>query len=176
MAKRNTGFKLPGFTSYVERIKNVTAEESASLIVEELQKEGPAYTGEFRNSWKVLAGVGQRIKATTEKYNEKQRKEFRFKDAEPRATIKIPKLKGRGNNGYTIGNTTKYRDIALDLVPGRVEEGKNNTAPQDWYVRFVEGGKLKDILEAATLKAAKDPKIRGFDAKNLNDARGRLGL
>jgi hypothetical protein len=177
MAKPRTGFKLTGVTAYEERIKNATAQEAAQLIVKELQDEGPAYTGEFRNAWLAVPGNGKRIPAVKEtKYSSKQRRDFKFRSPEARKDIDVPKLTGRGSNGYTIGNVMNYRDIALDLVPGRYKEGKNNTAPQDWYVLFIEGGKLRDILEAATLKTAKLPKIRGFSAKNINEARSRRGL
>ena len=160
MAK--TGFKLPGFTTWVERVKNVTAKEAAELIVSELQDDGPAWTGEFRNNWVIVTGTGKRIPATKEtSYNKEQRTNPRL---EPKKTIKAPKFKGRKDNGYTIGNVMKYRDIALDLDPGgfRTAGAKQNTAPRDWYINFVQGGKMRQILEAATLKAAKDPTIRGF--------------
>ena len=160
MAK--TGFKLPGFTTWVERVKNVTAKEAAELIVSELQDDGPAWTGEFRNNWVIVTGTGKRIPATKEtSYNKEQRTNPRL---EPKKTIKAPKFKGRKDNGYTIGNVMKYRDIALDLDPGglRTAGAKQNTAPKDWYINFVQGGKMRQILEAATLKAAKDPTIRGF--------------
>ena len=157
-----TGFKLPGLTAWVERIKNVTAKEAAELIVSELQDDGPAWTGEFRNNWVIVTGTGKRIPATKEtSYNKEQRTNPRL---EPKKTIKAPKFKGRKDNGYTIGNVMKYRDIALDLDPGgfRTAGAKQNTAPRDWYINFVQGGKMRQILEAATLKAAKDPTIRGF--------------
>jgi len=164
MAK--TGFKLPGFTSWIDRVKNVTAQEAAELIVEELQDDGPAWTGEFRNNWVIVSGTGQRISATKESgYNREQRFNPRI---EARQKIKAPKLKGRGTSGYTIGNQMSYRDIALDLDPNGwrtqpTKKGpKTNTAPKDWYINFVQGGKMRQILEAATLKAAKDPTIRGF--------------
>ena len=164
MAK--TGLKLPGFTAWVDRIKNVTAEEAANLIVEELQEAGPAWTGEFRNAWKIVPGTAARINPTQDsKYDEDERLNFGPGNAEARKQIKAKPLRGRGNNGYTIGNTMKYRDTALDLVPGRVSEGKRNTADRDWYVKFVQGGPMKNILQAATLKAAKDPTIRGFPQK-----------
>ncbi len=160
MAK--TGFKLPGFTSYVERVKNVTAQEAAELIVAELQEDGPAWTGEFRNNWVIVTGTGKRIPATkASSYTKLQRQ---TPTAEPIKKITAPKLKGKGNNGYTIGNIMRYRDIALDLDPGgvRTAGANRNTAPEDWYINFVQGGKMRQILEAATLKAAKDPTIRGF--------------
>jgi hypothetical protein len=116
MAK--TGFKLPGFTSWIDRVKNVTAQEAAELIVEELQDDGPAWTGEFRNNWVIVSGTGKRISATKESgYNRQQRFNPRI---EARQKIKAPKLKGRGTSGYTIGNQMSYRDIALDLDPSGV--------------------------------------------------------
>lgn len=170
MAKPTTGFKLPGFTSYVERVKNVTAQEAAELIVAELQEDGPAWTGEFRNNWVIVTGTGKRIPATKEtSYVKRERYKITPPLYQPKETIKAPKLKGKGNNGYTIGNVMRYRDIALDLDPGgwRTQptpsgDPKRNTAPKDWYINFVQGGKMRQILEAATLKAAKDPTIRGF--------------
>lgn len=173
MAKSRTGFKLPGLTAYVERIKNVTAKESAELIVEELQKEGPAWTGEFRNNWVIVAGVGKRIPATKEtSYNKIERMN---PSLEPRKTITAPKFKGRRDNGYTIGNVMKYRDIALDLDPRglRTQPRKDgtpklNTAPRDWYITFAQGGRLREILELATLKAQKDPTVRGFNPNSRN--------
>ena len=165
-----TGFKLPGFRAYVNRIKNVTAKEAAELIVEELQDAGPAWSGEFRNSWKIVPGTNKRIPASKDSsYSSKQRKEFRFTGPKNREQIKADPLKGRGDNGYTIGNEMEYRDYAMDLIPDNKgnyrgdREGK--TAPKDWYVKFAEGGKLRQILEAATLEAQKDPTIRGFPQK-----------
>jgi len=162
-----TGFKLPGFTAYVDRVKNVTAREAAELIVEELQNEGPTWTGEFRNNWVIVTGTGKRINATKESsYSVKERK---FPSVESRKVIVAPKLKGRKNNGYTIGNIMSYRDIALDLDPSyaRTTNKKNNTAPKDWYIDFVEGGKLRNVLEAATLKAANNPTIKGFKGGSI---------
>ena len=150
-----------------ERVKNVTAKKAAERIVSELQNDGPAWTGEFRNNWVIVTGTGKRIPAVKE--SSYRRTERYKKDPplyEPKKTIKAPKFKGRKDNGYTIGNVMKYRDIALDLDPGgfRTAGAKQNTAPRDWYINFVQGGKMRQILEAATLKAAKDPTIRGFKA------------
>ena len=162
-----TGFKLPGLTAYVERVKNVTAKEAAELIVEELQNDGPAWTGEFRNNWVIVTGTGKRIPATKESsYSLEQRLS---PDVEARKKITAPKLKGRKNNGYTIGNVMTYRNIALDLdpdrlrtTPGKDGRPKEITADPDWYLTFAQAGKLGQILEAATLKAAKNPTVKGF--------------
>ena len=58
-----------------------------------------------------------------------------------------------------------YRDIALDLDPERVRwKGGQppNTAPENWYRTYVEAGELRQTLEKATDRVAKNPKIRGF--------------
>ena len=162
-----TGFKLPGFTTYVERIKNVTAKEAAELVVKQLQEEGPAWTGEFRNNWVIVTGTGKRINATKESsYSFKERK---FPSAEARKVIVAPKLKGRKSNGYTIGNIMSYRDIALDLDPDyqRTTNRRQNTAPKDWYINYAEGGKLRNALQKATQRAAKNPTIKGFKGGSL---------
>ena len=64
----------------------------------------------------------------------------------------------------TIGNVMEYRNIALDLIPGRTPKN-GNTAPQDWYVGYAQGTGLKNALKRATLKAANDPKVKGFKGK-----------
>ena len=169
-----TSFKLPGFRAYIDRIKNVTAKEAAELTVEELQKAGPAWTGEFRNAWKIVPGPNKRIPATKDSsYDSKQRKKFKFSGPKAQKPINAEPLKGRGDNGYTIGNEMTYRNIAMDLEPAGDNKYRGDregrTAPKDWYVTFVQGGRMRQILEAAALKAQKDPTIRGFPQKgNLN--------
>lgn len=162
-----TGFKIPGVRTYLDRVKNATAKAAAELIVEELQREGPAWTGEFRNAWIIKAGTNVRINPTkASSYTEEER--LATTSAESRQVIRAPKLKGRSSNGYTIGNQMAYRDIAMDLVPSSElvrPYRKNKTAEKDWYVKFVQAGKLREILELATGKAEKDPTVRGFNTK-----------
>jgi hypothetical protein len=55
-----------------------------------------------------------------------------------------------------------YRDIAMDLVPGRIQGGGRETAEQDWYRTYVEGGNLRLTLQQTTNRVANDPKIKGF--------------
>ena len=167
MAK--TGFKIPGYTAYLERVKNVVAQETAELIISELQDDGPAYTGEFRNAWEAVPRVGARIPADQESTYEGMLDRMTA-PTEPKKDIKVPPLKGRKKEqGYTIGNRMEYRDIALDLDPEKLRianQPKQNTAPADWYVTFVQGGKLNDILRAGTNQAAKNPKVRGFNSNS----------
>ena len=162
-----TGFKIPGARAFVKRVGNVTAQIAAELIVEELQRVGPAWTGEFRNAWVIKPGTNVRINPTrVSSYTEEER--LARTSAETRQVIKAPKLKGRSSNGYTIGNQMTYRDIAMDLVPsGDLVRPyrKGATAEKDWYVKFVQGGGLREVLELATGKAEKDPTVRGFKTK-----------
>ena len=61
-----------------------------------------------------------------------------------------------GTKTMTIGNVMEYRNIALDLEPGRTPKD-GNTAPQDWYVQYTQGGDMAKALERATGIASKKP-------------------
>ena len=81
----------------------------------------------------------------------------------------VPSLRGTGSKkivGYTIGNLTEYRNVAMDLVPGRTEMAREISAPQDWYRTYVEGGALTSTLQAAVSTAAQNPSVRGFKRSN----------
>ena len=157
---RRTGFKLPGLRTWVDNIKNEVSREAAEQIVLDLKEIGPYWTGTFEKSWVVRPG-DVRITASTPA---PERTPFaRQRRITP---IKVAAPKGRKSVFFTIGNTTQYRDIALDLVPGRVKAlgpaGGNETAPQDWFRTYVEGGNLRLTLQQVTKRTAQDPKIRGF--------------
>ena len=157
---RRTGFKLPGLRTWVDNIKNEVSQKAAEQIVLDLKEIGPYWTGTFEESWEVRPG-DVRIQATT-------RAGERTPFPKPRRVnpIKADKPTGRKSVFFTIGNTTEYRDVALDLVPGRVKAlgpaGGNETAPQDWFRTYVEGGNLRLTLQQVTKRTAQDPKIRGF--------------
>lgn len=152
-----SSFKLPGFTTYVDRIKNKLSEEAARQITTDLKEIGPYWSGDFEAAWVVKKG-NARIKAT--------RKPSGEQPATPRTRkvtpVNVPKQTGRSSNSYTIGNEMVYRNVALDLEPGRIKSGGNETAPQDWYRTYAEGGNLRLTLQQTTGKVAKDPSIRGF--------------
>ena len=159
MAKR-IGFKLPGLRTYVQNVKEVTAREAAVQIVNDLKQVGPYWTGTFEQSWKVERG-DVRIPKTTPS-------PVRISNPLPRQVTPtdVPTLR-RGLFGifrattYTIGNTTQYREIAMDLAPGR-DKGGRLTAELDWYRKYVEGGNLRLTLEQATQRAALDPRVKGY--------------
>ena len=150
-------FKLPGFRQWVGDIQQVTAKAAAEEILRDLIILGPWYSGQFAKNWAVRPG-DVRIPATID-----QTEQIKT----PRVEIPIPvvpSLRGTGRKkvGYTIANRTKYRDIALDLVPGRIKNPATASAPQGWYRDYAEGGNLRLTLKQATGIAAADPKIRGF--------------
>ena len=182
MAGRRTSFKIPGLTAWVDNIKNTVSQETARDIVKDLQYLGPWYSGEFAENWVVRLGQTS-IGATKKRPNS-----FNFlnpdaaipnskpggRDAMPGPAGGVPRPKGRKSIFYTIGNRMEYRNIALDLVPGRFDKNKRNTAPQDWYVLYTEGGLLRRRLEQSTQRVANLPKISGF--KGTGTTRGELGL
>jgi hypothetical protein len=91
-------------------------EASAEKVVNELQEEGPYYTGYFHDSWEITLD--------------------RKKGAAARTTVAY------------IANTASYAPIAMDLVPGRWKGNMPpNTAPQDWYTNYVNGGRLDKSVE-----------------------------
>lgn len=161
MAPRGRKFKLPGVRQWVDQIKQVTAEEAAREIVRDLILIGPWYSGQFAKNWVVKVG-DVRIPAVV-KQGERRRT--------PRVEIPIPvvpSLRGTGkrNVGYTIGNRTEYRNVAMDLVPGRsVSKIDPTSPPKDWYRTYIEGGNLALTLRQATGVAAKNPKVRGFKGR-----------
>ena len=134
--------------------------QSAQAVVRDLQELGPAWSGEFSNSWEIAsaskvssgsgaAGSPQRLLAPILTV-----KEFKFK----------PELK------YYIANKAPHADVALDLVEGSfiypgsepiktAQRGKRasgirgdlsitssgpnrRTAPLDWYTTYVRGGSI----------------------------------
>ena len=186
MARRTT-YKLPGVRTWVENIKNEVSQETAREIVKDLQFLGPWYSGDFGNNWVVRSGITS-IGAT-----KKRRSSFEFltpdaarPNSKPGTTQAqmpgplggVPRARGRKSINYTIGNRMEYRNIALDLVPGRYEDGKRNTAIQDWYVLYVEGvsgASLRRRLEVSTNRVANLPKIKGtFRYKNLTSTLGSV--
>lgn len=153
---RRTGFKLPGLRTWVDNIKNQVSQQAAEQIVLDLKEIGPYWTGTFEESWVVRQG-DVRIPAFTQP---KERTPFPLQ--RKITPIKVAPPKGRKSVFFTIGNTTTYRNVALDLIPGRVKGGGNETAPQDWFRTYVEGGNLRLTLQQVTNRVAQDPKIRGF--------------
>lgn len=133
---------------------------SAQAVVKDLQEKGPAWSGEFSNSWEIASaskvssgsgspGAAQRLLAPILTVDE-----FKFK----------PVVK------YYIANKAPHADVALDLVEGsyrypgfeplkEAERGNRisgirgdlstsstgpnrRTAPLDWYTTYLRGGAI----------------------------------
>lgn len=163
--------KLPGLREYAEEITQVTAQQAASQIVGRLIFLGPWYSGQFARNWVVKTG-DKSIPATVEPERTLTRTERQGISLPP-----IPSLRGTGRRktvGYTIGNRVTYRNIALDLEPGRVENAREISAERDWYRTFIEGGGLRDILGKSVAAAANDPRVKGFSNRRFIGPIGRL--
>ena len=157
--------RVPGFRTWLGEISQVTTREAAKQVVKDVIVLGPWYSGQFAKNWVVKVG-DVRIPATVDQ---------REKVKTPRVEIPmpaVPSLRGTGAKkviGYSIGNRTTYRNIALDLVPGRIKNPDTASAPQDWYRTYAEGGGLVSTLKKATGIAAQNPKIRGFKGKETDE-------
>ena len=159
-------FKLPGFREYVEEVTQVTAQTAAKEIVADLVFLSPWYSGHFARNWEVRVG-DVKIPADREPadYTQRQVRSARQIIDPP----VVPSLRGTGskkNVGYTIGNRATYRNIAMDLEPGRVENALEISAPQDWYRSYAQGTALRDRLGKSVANAAQNPRIKGFKAFN----------
>ena len=166
-------FKLPGVREYLEEVKQVTAEIAAKEIVADLIFLSPWYSGHFANSWEVRVG-DVRIPADSPPLPYIQRME-RTQRRQPTIPT-VPSLRGTGSKkvvGYTIGNRATYRNIAMDLVPGRTQNAREISAPQDWYVKYVETS-MRIRLGKSVANAAKDSRIKGFKSYTQYGPLGRL--
>ena len=162
--------KLPGVREYLQEVSQVTAREAATQIVGRLIFLGPWYSGQFARNWAVKVG-DTKIPATVGPSDAKIRT--------PRQAIApptVPSLRGTGKKkvvGYTIDNRTKYRRVAMDLVPGRVANATEISAERDWYVTFINTG-LKDVLRSSVDAAASNPRVKGFKGGRFIGPVGRL--
>jgi len=154
-------FKLPGIREYAEEITQVLAQTAAKEIVADLIFLSPWYSGHFANSWEVRIG-DVRIPADSPPlpYLQRQTRTTRQQPTIPT----VPSLRGTGSKkvvGYTIGNRATYRNIAMDLVPGRTQNAREISAPQDWYVKYVQT-ELLTRLGKSVANASRNPRIKGF--------------
>tara|TARA_R100000664_G_C2706884_1_gene105124 strand:+ start:60 stop:527 length:468 start_codon:yes stop_codon:yes gene_type:complete len=128
--------------------------DAAENIVEGLIEDGPYWDGVFAASWEVKKG--QRT-ITTYPINMSAVKRGRTAKTKPKdVKFLLPAIPNNENlEGYTIGNMTRYRGYAMDLLPtpvGRqMGNAPNKTARKDWYLRYVQGGRMqKKYNEAMT--------------------------
>ena len=148
---------------FVREVETEVAQKAAKQIVKDLKMLGPYWTGEFEAAWEVrpgnqdIPGDQESSLTASEKWTGWSDGTFPF----PRriTPVEIPRLGAKQHN-YTIGNRMKYRDYALDLIPGRFEVDKSNTAGRNWYLLYLMGGGLQNALRQGTNEASKMPKFR----------------
>ena len=134
--------KLKGASEFLNKAAREIVTEAAGEVVQELKAAGPYDSGDFERGWRVLPGdtpVPPTLKGA--RYPRNQQRTI--------SDTPIPRLMPGARAAMTIGNRMTHREIAMDLIPGRVEEGKNNTAPQDWFTVYVQGGKMENTIKRA---------------------------
>ena len=162
--KNISGFRINGVYAAVNDLTQVLAREAANQIGKELANLSPQYSGDFANNWVIRPG-NVPIPAST------PAQAPRPKTRQPRQKPKIPvapSLRGTGITAktgieYSIGNTMEYRDIAMDLKPGRVERARELGAPQDWYVMYLNSsnGLRRAIQYASGLPVVEEAWVNG---------------
>ena len=157
---RTTNIKIPGLNAYIDAIKNELSENAARDIVIDLKIAGPYWSGEFEANWVVrrgATGVGANKKSSFEEVPKRKPRDI--------TDVTIPPATGRKDITYSISNRMIYRDVALDLVSGRLNEsGKRSYTgqpAQDWYVTYAQT-KLRGRLEKTTGKVARLPRFKNF--------------
>jgi hypothetical protein len=116
---------------------------AALRIVNDLQVKGPYWDGLFYNAWEVQAGdvnipADQEGLLTPSETAQPKPKAGAFTLSD----IPEQRVDYRRVPSLTIGNRMVYRDIALDLEPGRIKGEGGGTAPQDWYLTYYGGGEM----------------------------------
>ena len=136
----------------INKTATQSVRQGALQIVNDLQRLGPYWDGHFYNAWEVREGdvsiPADRQGTEWQKGDEAERhpKEGAFALDD----IPNPPITFRGQAlTLTIGNRMEYRNLALDLEPGRIKAGGNETAPQDWYVTYYAGGEMDAAVKRA---------------------------
>lgn len=149
---------------------NEATRYAAVEIMNDLGRLGPAYTGNFRDSWVAIpVGTGASGRAGGEY-------PYQLSDV---PELSLSRREVARVTKFTIENTQPYAEYALDLAEGKffppdefgpiknpVREGERSagltkrgdvktgtgqaksTAELDWYVTYVQGGGMQKALEA----------------------------
>ncbi len=143
------GLRLRGVYAAVDNLTQRLAREAAKEVVRELVLISPQYTRDFAKNWVVVPG-NVVIPANTPRSEPRPSERLASLTIDP---PDVPTLNKTGERQYSIGNTMVYRDIAMDLKPGRVENAKTISAPQDWYIGYLRSPNgLRRAIEKATNK------------------------
>ena len=140
MVKRvgRTNKGLDRITDDFKAVLSEALEEAAADIVQDLQQEGPYFSGFFSEVWEVKAGDTP-INANL---TDPLKVPFREQPLQRPSTfdrVDVPPSPGLA--GYTIGNRAEYRLYAMDILPSPTGRGAypaaNLTADKNWFDRYV---------------------------------------
>jgi hypothetical protein len=154
---------IRGLRAVEESIATVAPRRIAERVTAEVQDAGPAWSGTFRNAWRILPGdqsPGPSIaRPSTYQIGDKP-------DPAPVVRQRVPALGFGGRfkavvtkakTLYTIANIAEHRLTAMDLQPS--PRAVARTAPRDWFATYLQGGQLDQtarvILDEEIRKAAR---------------------
>ena len=159
---RRTAIRTGDLVTWVSNIKNTLSEELVEQVITDLKNKGPYWTGTFEKNWVVQKG------STSIQANSGLEVRGGIKDYQgPTRNYTIPKATGRKSQIYTIGNTTSYRDIAMDLDPERrrtTPEGKMNTAEPDWYLNYMQN-EIYSVVPKVVDRVANQSDIKNYKGR-----------
>ncbi len=147
---------------YMQSIVAETAKKTAEAITDDLKRAGPYWTGDFEKAWVVRPGF---VNIAKEGVGRDISQGFPARKTPSYTKAAIPPVQPASSVELTIGNTSTYREVAMDLLPDlpRVfrDDGtpKNITADQDWYIKYRQAGGLTKSINRGIAEAAKDPKL-----------------
>ena len=138
---------------------DIAAQTAASNVVQDLRRLGPWWSGEFAKNWEIR--IDEDIPADRRPSDESPWGYQEYEDILARQTSRAelpriipPDVTGRQalqKGRYVIGNRMSYRDIAQDLIPGRIKVEGGGTADQDWYTTYVFGGALNESIKLSVV-------------------------
>lgn len=144
---------MKNFAKWLNLVEDAVLRESAEQVVKEVKIAGPYYSGEFERNWVVLPG------ATNVPGNVKSGTRPRIPQNRTITRTPIPKPQ---NGALTIGNRMDYKEIAQDLLPGRLKEGGGaGSANQDWFTTYATS-QIQNALKKGVTAASQDSTIRNF--------------
>ena len=139
MVKRvgRTGKGLARITDDFKKVLSDSLEVAVADIVQDLQQDGPYWSGFFSEVWEVKAGDSPIQANLTDPLQVTLRQPRTRPSKFPRIDVPpTPELAG-----YTIGNRAKYRLYAMDILPSPSGRGAypaaNLTADKNWFDRYV---------------------------------------
>ena len=147
--------KIEGFREFLEVASKEIASTAAREITNDLKQRGPYWSGHFEEQWEVKPGNVSIPADSEHPFSPRERWQAHDDNTMPLPRRTTPVQIPQNADQLTIGNRAAYRDIAMDLLPGRVEPGKRNTAKQDWFLTYVQGGGINQALRRATNEVEK---------------------